>query len=313
VTLELDGRAPLRYPILARRATRREVAIDLPAAGQVPPGFAYVPPGAFRFGSAADEEIRKGFLTAPPIHDRETSGYLIGLHEVTYAEWIPFLDSLPEAERSRRTAAIELHATGKSGLELVRGEDRVWSLVRRSEGRDYRVHWGERFRYEERTEQVEQDWRRFPVMGVSAIDAQAYTAWLDRSGRMPGARLCSEEEWERGARGADERTYPNGSRLSPRDANFDESYGKNQTAMGPDEVGSHPRSDSPFGLADMSGNAFEWTTSVLAQSGYAARGGSYFYDLKTAQVVNRAESIPTLRDVTLGFRVCAPFLSKEKQ
>jgi formylglycine-generating enzyme required for sulfatase activity len=304
--LEAPGRAPVRYPLLAERATRLELSIDLPASGEVPAGYAYIPPGRFQFGSAADEEVRRGFLAAPPIHDRETEGYFIALHEVTYTEWTAYLDTLSEAERLQRSPSIEAHVSGKSGLELRRGPDQVWVLKHRRGGRDYEARWGEPMHYPKRTRGADQDWRRMPVTAVSAPDAEAYTAWLHRTGRMRGARLCTELEWERAARGADSRVYPSGSRLDPNDANFDETYGKDQIAMGPDEVGSHPRSTSPFGLADMAGNAFEWTTSALARGGYVARGGSYFYDIKTAQVVNRTESIPTLRDASVGFRVCAP-------
>ena len=50
--------------------------------------------------------------------------------------------------------------------------------------------------------------------------------WLDRTGRVPGARVCEEREWERAARGADDRMYPHGDNLEPDDANFDETYGK---------------------------------------------------------------------------------------
>jgi len=64
--------------------------------------------------------------------------------------------------------------------------------------------------------------------------------------------------------------------------------------MGRDEVGSHPASRSPFGLDDMSGNAFEWTTSSLVGGNYLGRGGSYFHDRKTIEVVNRAVSSPAV-------------------
>jgi formylglycine-generating enzyme required for sulfatase activity len=77
--------------------------------------------------------------------------------------------------------------------------------------------------------------------------------------------------------------------------------------MGPDEVGSHPDSRSPFGLDDMSGNAFEWTTSTVNLGSYVGRGGSYYHDRKTIQVVNRAVSSPAIRDATLGVRMCAAF------
>ncbi len=305
VTLVADGREPVQYPLVARRGTGMELSIDLPAVGEVPAGYVHVAPGSFLFGSAADEEVRRGFFTAPPIHDRRTEGYLIALHEVTYADWVAFLDTLPEEERTARAPRLDAHVSGKSGLQLVRGPDRVWTLRYGPAGRDPVVRWGQPFHYERRTRRADQDWGRFPVTGIGAPDAEAYTAWLDRSGALRGARLCTEAEWERGARGADGRLFPSGSRLGHDDSNVDETYGKDQVAMGPDEVGSYPRSNSPFGIADMTGNAFEWTTSVLASGAYVARGGSFFYDLKTAQTVNRTDSMPTVRDVSVGFRVCA--------
>jgi eukaryotic-like serine/threonine-protein kinase len=305
LTFEAQGRYPVRYPLLARRGIAVELSIDLPASGEVPAGYVYIPPGTFRFGSAADEDVRRNFFTAPPIHDRSTGGYLIGVHEVTLAEWIAFLDSLPEAEQRVRAPHIDAHVSGKSALALNRGADGRWRFRYGPSGKEFEAAWGQPFHYATRTQRADQDWRRFPVTGVTAPDAEAYTGWLDRTGQLRGARLCTELEWERAARGGDGRIYPSGNRLAAEDANFDETYGKEQGSMGPDEVGSYARSNSPFGLTDMVGNGFEWTTSVLAKNGYVARGGSYFYDRKTVQSVNRTESIATLRDVTVGFRVCA--------
>jgi formylglycine-generating enzyme required for sulfatase activity len=72
---------------------------------------------------------------------------------------------------------------------------------------------------------------------------------------------------------------------------------------GPDEVGSHPASTSPFGLFDMCGNAFELTVSE--HGGYVLRGGSYALDRKTANLTNRSDFNVTLGDATVGFRLCA--------
>jgi len=94
-------------------------------------------------------------------------------------------------------------------------------------------------------------------------------------------------------------------RLDPDDANFDETYGRDAAAMGPDEVGSHPASRSPFGLDDMAGNVFEWTTSSLDPGKSVARGGAYFYDRMTARSTNRNPLEPGLRDPRLGLRICA--------
>ena len=156
-----------------------------------------------------------------------------------------------------------------------------------------------------------QDWLHFPVAGISRHDADAYAAWLRSTGRVPGARLCSELEWERAARGADDREMPHGDTLDPEDANFDETYAKDAASMGPDEVGSHPASRSPFGLDDMAGNVFEWTDSTIEPGGSVARGGAYFYDQMTARSTNRTTLEPNMRDPRLGMRLCATAPSRE--
>jgi formylglycine-generating enzyme required for sulfatase activity len=148
---------------------------------------------------------------------------------------------------------------------------------------------------------------KFPVSAISLEDARAYLAWLDRSGRLPGARLCTEYEWERAARGADDRKFPSGDELGPDDANFDETYGRHPLGYGPDEVGSHPASASPFGVQDLAGNVIEWVRSVRARDEAVVRGGSWYYDRISNRSNNRLVVEPMLRDVRIGLRVCASF------
>jgi formylglycine-generating enzyme required for sulfatase activity len=143
------------------------------------------------------------------------------------------------------------------------------------------------------------------VGGIDFEDAIAYARWLDQSGRLPGARLCTETEWERGARGADGREFPEGDTLGPKDANFDETYGKVGRNFGPDEVGLHPASRSPYGLDDMAGNVFEWTRSATSPDHPVARGGSYLFAATTCRSTNRETPEPRFRDLSVGFRVCA--------
>ena len=142
------------------------------------------------------------------------------------------------------------------------------------------------------------------MSGISPEDALAYTAWLDRTGRVPKARLCSEVEWERAARGADGRAYPHGDHLAADDANIDVTYGQRDGGFGLDVVGSHPASTSPFGLVDMSGNVWEITRTVTG-TGYVICGGGYFNGAIAAHLANRQVITPEYRHLHAGLRVCA--------
>jgi len=171
--------------------------------------------------------------------------------------------------------------------------------------RTYTAETGQRLHYERRAKRADQDWTRFPVSAVSYDDAVAYAAWLDRTGRLAGARLCDEYEWERAARGADARTFPSGPALAPDDANIDVTYGREPLAFGPDEVGSHPGSRSPVGADDMAGNVWELTRSVQAPDAPVTRGGNWYVGDLTARSANRENSEPTQRSVLIGLRLCA--------
>jgi formylglycine-generating enzyme required for sulfatase activity len=182
---------------------------------------------------------------------------------------------------------------------------RRWQLGMTPTTRTYRAATGERLHYEGRARRVDQDWTRFPVSAVSFEDATAFAAWLDRTGRVPGARLCDEYEWERAARGADGRTYPVGPALAPDDANIDVTYGRDPLGFGPDEVGSHPASRSPVGADDMVGNVWEWVGSVQSPAAPVIRGGSWYQGELSARSDNRENGEPTQRNPLLGLRLCA--------
>ena len=174
-------------------------------------------------------------------------------------------------------------------------------------GELYTAESGELITYRSRDRRKTQDWRLFPISGISIADVEAYAAWLRASGHVPGARLCSEQEWERAARGADSREFPHGSRLEPDDANFDLTYDRQPGGFGPDEVGSHPPTRSPFELDDMAGNVWEWTRSTLSPNSYVMRGGSFYQYNTINRSTNREGSEPTLRSLTLGVRICATY------
>jgi formylglycine-generating enzyme required for sulfatase activity len=114
-------------------------------------------------------------------------------------------------------------------------------------------------------------------------------------------RLCSEDEWERGCKGPDNRRFPYGRRFDAKACNA----GERATTLAP--VGAFPRCQSGYGLFDMSGNAAEWTASRF-QPGMAdkvIKGGSVDRpdtDLRCAARQNRA---PQSHSPLLGFRCCA--------
>lgn len=304
--LTMPGRPVVLYPLLVERGSRALVVVELPAAAAIPAGFVFVPPGRFFFGSGAEDRLRRTYHDAVPLHETRTDAYLIGRTEVTIGQWLEYLESLPPPARRRRAPRVSGTAFSNELVLRELGASR-WELAFGPAGHRHMVRTGEKLRYRGRKARVEQDWTRLPVTGISIEDAQAYASWLRATRRVPGARLCTEHEWERAARGADTRDFPHGEELSNDDANYDETYGKDPGAMGPDEVGSHPASRSPFDIDDLAGNAFEWVSSSLLAGGYAARGGSYMHDATALLVANRNTPVTTYRDASIGLRLCASF------
>jgi formylglycine-generating enzyme required for sulfatase activity len=300
--LRFTGPVDVVLPLLVRRGEVLDLDLALPRPEDVPDGFVYVPEGRFLFGSGDGEMMRRFFVTVP-LHDVQTPAYLIARNETTFAEWIEYLETLPPAERKPHLTMLTSQI---AGIGLSQDAAGAWSLAVQT-GTDTVVHAesGQPIVYPERRKNASQDWLRMPATGLNLADAEAYTAWLDRTGKVPGARVCTELEWERAGRGADGRGFPNGDRLTPEDAHIDTTYGRVPGTSGPDMVGLHPASRSPFGLDDISGNAGEWVRSSLAAGEVLIRSGSFAYDDSLARIVNRGLVSPETREPTCGIRVCA--------
>lgn len=155
---------------------------------------------------------------------------------------------------------------------------------------------------------------RHPVVSVSWYDALAYCRWLSEVTGKP-FRLPTEAEWEKGARGDDARIYPWGSTWDPQRCNCYESGRRDSTP-----VEAYPQGMSPYGLLDMAGNVWEWTSSQLRDYPYDStyrltnadtdqmahwvlRGGSNDLDWDTPRCALRNWSIPSLFFSIIGFRV----------
>ncbi|MBN8616110.1 MAG: formylglycine-generating enzyme family protein [Deltaproteobacteria bacterium] len=152
-----------------------------------------------------------------------------------------------------------------------------------------------------------------PVVGVDARDAARYCAF--RGGRLP-----TESEWEKAARGTE------GNRRFPWGRVYDGGLANHgRPVLRPDASdgwrGLAPvgvlQGRSPYGLADMAGNAWEWTSSRLRpiDVGTTARptdrdlrlvlrGGSFLHPAVSMRVTSRSWMEETRHAADVGFR-CA--------
>jgi serine/threonine protein kinase len=149
----------------------------------------------------------------------------------------------------------------------------------------------------------------YPVINVDWKMANTYCEWR-------GARLPTEAEWEKAARGTDGRKFPWGN------GNFKCELANHSGCVGDTApVYQYDEGQSPYGVYGMSGNVWEWTSSLFkiypyvptdgressdAPGSRILRGGSwYFFGAEgSVYTYTRFKVDPSVYNMYIGFR-CA--------
>ncbi len=155
----------------------------------------------------------------------------------------------------------------------------------------------------------EAEYAQHPVSDVDWEQARAYAAWV-------GGRLPTEAEWEAACRGTEANVYPWGDAAPSAElSNYLDTVGDTMPA------GSYAEGASPFGILDMAGNVWEWTSSLDASYPYDAadgreeleaegkrimRGGSFYYAAQLLRCSARTGASPDVQIPHLGLRVALP-------
>jgi len=263
------------------------------------PEMVYVPAGPFLMGTSLDQVARlarrddlakkwkeKGYFNREqPQHTVSLRSFYISKYPVTVEQYRVFIKA--------------------GGYQQNRyWTDAGWSW-RESEARINPEYWDD----VQWTGEAD-----LPVVGVSWYEVVAYCRWLStETGRLYW--LPTEAEWEKAARGTDGRLYPWGDEFAARLCNTRVS-GHNRTVSVLNYISE---GESPYGCADMAGNASEWTLSQFRPYPYSGqdgreqeegeflrviRGGSWLKPALRARTVARGMNDPFFADVDVGFR-CA--------
>lgn len=275
-------------------------AAQLAGAARGPcPGDAEVPGGVFLLGAPRDAPF--AFDNEKWAHPVELEPFAIARAPVTQAEFAEFVED-----------------GGYRRREWWSDEGWAW---RESAGKPHPVYWRR-----QADGWVRRDFDRWvplephrPVIHVNFYEAEAFCRWA-------GRRLPTEAEWEAAAAGT-----PAGNRLGERKCTFPwgeepptpERANLDGSAMGCVDVGACPNGDGAFGVRQMIGNVWEWTsTTFLPYPGFeidayreysepwfgtrkVLRGGCWATRSRLIRNTYRNFYTPDRRDVWAGFRTCA--------
>jgi formylglycine-generating enzyme len=211
-------------------------AASLPQCLFASPGAVTIPGGKTQIGD------NEGYADERPAYVTQVDGFAIGATEVTVGQFAEFTAAtryVTSAERRGDSLVFSPPAAG----ELPTHPSQWWKIV---DGADWRHPEGPGSNIDSRA--------HYPVTHVSFADAQAYARWR-------GERLPNEEEFERAARAG-----LSAGLAQPEPESANTWQGKfPYVDLGKDgHKGVAPVGcfrPSAYGLHDMIGNVWEWTSS----------------------------------------------------
>jgi formylglycine-generating enzyme len=119
-------------------------------------------------------------------------------------------------------------------------------------------------------------------------------------------RLCTEAEWERACKGPEQATYEYGMMYNAKACGT----GGAAARQGAHPAGEHPACKSSFGVVDMHGGAWEWTSSTWARTEPepnlgVLRGGNATAGELVGRCSNALARPLATHQQSIGFRCCA--------
>jgi formylglycine-generating enzyme required for sulfatase activity len=146
------------------------------------------------------------------------------------------------------------------------------------------------------------EFEKYPVVYVDWDMARKYCTWR-------GARLPTEAEWEKAARGTDGRIYPWGNNIECNEANYSGCQADTASVI------SFEDGLSPYEVFNLAGNVYEWVSSLFMNYPYdtthedlmapgerVIRGGSVVDSLNEARSTFRQKADPSTTREDIGFR-----------
>ncbi|MFM7166585.1 MAG: SUMF1/EgtB/PvdO family nonheme iron enzyme, partial [Planctomycetaceae bacterium] len=138
-----------------------------------------------------------------------------------------------------------------------------------------------------------------PAAGLSWYEASAFCEWMSVRDDEYQYALLSEELWEAAARGLQGYQYSWGDEWKTGYCNSERLLGSTSV------VGTFPQATSPCGAVDMTGNVWEWTSSLYksGKAGRVLRGGSWSSGSDVCSAWYRDYYSPGGRGSRVGFRL----------